>query len=80
MKFLIKFSLEIQCKIAEAKVEMAMKDCGDNIDYRVGTVCTYTCDTKHRLVGSGMKKCQADGTWSGQDTSCECEYHFWVWF
>eukprot|EP00117_Sycon_ciliatum_P048173 scpid2370/ scgid5761/ Sushi, von Willebrand factor type A, EGF and pentraxin domain-containing protein 1; CCP module-containing protein 22; Polydom; Selectin-like osteoblast-derived protein; Serologically defined breast cancer antigen NY-BR-38 len=55
-------------------------DCGDpgtpsNGD-RSGRLTTYlntfsfTCNNGYRLVGSASRVCQADGLWSGQETSC----------
>ena len=39
----------------------------------VGATVTYTCNTGYRLNGSMMHTCQADGTWSGSDPTCDSE-------
>ena len=58
------------CDSAKSKVENADANC-DKADYRVRTKCTYKCKSGYRLIGSGVKECRANGTWSGQDTACE---------
>ena len=65
----------IVCDRTKSKVENADPTC-DKPDNRVGTKCTYKCTDKipnkaFRLIGSGVKECRANGTWSGQDTACE---------
>lgn len=32
---------------------------------------TFSCDEGFLLNGSTVRRCQADGSWSGADTSCE---------
>ena len=35
-----------------------------------GDNCTFTCDTGHKLMGSGMRTCGNNGSWSGSDALC----------
>ncbi|XP_011663142.2 sushi, von Willebrand factor type A, EGF and pentraxin domain-containing protein 1 [Strongylocentrotus purpuratus] len=36
-----------------------------------GTLCTFYCPYGFRGVGDHQKRCQADGTWSGSDFTCQ---------
>ena len=35
------------------------------------TVCQFSCDNGYKGSGSQVRKCQQNGTWSGQDFTCE---------
>lgn len=37
---------------------------------------TFSCDEGFLLNGSTVRRCQADGSWSGTETSCEGEIPF----
>jgi len=39
----------------------------------MGATVTYTCNTGYTLNGSSMRTCQADGTWTGSDPTCDSE-------
>ena len=32
--------------------------------------CSFTCNTGYVLIGSEIRICQSDGSWSGSDTIC----------
>jgi hypothetical protein len=36
-----------------------------------GSRATYACDDRYELVGTSVRECHADGTWSGVAPSCE---------
>ena len=40
---------------------------------RDGDTCTFTCDSGYELMGSVMRTCQNDGSWSGSDAMCTSE-------
>ena len=48
------------------------KNCSlkDNEFSSQGTTCTFTCNNGYQLMGSGMRTCQNDGSWSGSDAVC----------
>ena len=41
----------------------------------VGGRATYTCSNGFRMVGSSTRTCLSDGSWSGSEPVCECEFH-----
>ena len=45
--------------------------------YAAGETITYECPDGYHLVGSAMRTCQTDLTWSGQQPECiegDCSY------
>ena len=34
-------------------------------------MATYSCDDGHNLMGGINRECQADGSWTGSDPTCE---------
>ena len=36
-----------------------------------GDIATYTCDPGFILVGVSTRNCGSDGTWSGEEPTCE---------
>ncbi|XP_078371420.1 uncharacterized protein LOC144655075 [Oculina patagonica] len=41
---------------------------------RYGQRCQHTCNDGYRLKGDSFRDCQADGTWSGTEPTCEKIY------
>ena len=39
-----------------------------------GTIVNITCTDGYRREGSDSRMCLSDGTWSGEETNCTCEY------
>ena len=38
-----------------------------------GETCIITCNTGYQLIGSVVRTCQNDGSWSGSDAICKSE-------
>ena len=38
-----------------------------------GETCNITCNTGYQLMGSVMRTCQSNGSWSGNDAICTSE-------
>ena len=36
-----------------------------------GQTAVYSCNTGYNLVGDSTRTCQADGMWSGSETTCQ---------
>jgi hypothetical protein len=49
--------------------------CNDNYQLKgastVGSTATYTCNDNYQLKGASTRMCQPDGTWSGEEPSCD---------
>ena len=60
-----------------------MIDCGEpdvpeesyvtGYDFHVHSDVEYHCNVGHQLVGEPVRRCQRDGTWSGNVPLCKCE-------
>lgn len=42
----------------------------------VNSACGARCDLSYHLTGSSIRLCQEDGSWSGLETVCVCEFFF----
>ena len=40
----------------------------------VNTACGARCNSGYQLIGSSIRLCQEDGTWSGHETECVCKF------
>ena len=38
-----------------------------------GSMANYSCDSGYRVIGISTRMCGADGTWSGEEPSCQLE-------
>ena len=36
-----------------------------------GSMAMYSCNVDRLLMGSSVRECQDDGTWSGSEPTCE---------
>ena len=43
---------------------------GDDAAPSTGDICTYTCNTGYKLIGSHTRTCQSNGSWSGSVPMC----------
>jgi Sushi repeat (SCR repeat) len=41
--------------------------------YPNSTTATYFCSDRYNFIGNGSRYCRDDGTWSGDDSFCQCE-------
>lgn len=65
-------------------INLCFTDCGaltapgnGNVDTTAGTTfgltATFTCDAGYDLIGDATRECQADGTWSNADPTCQAK-------
>ena len=40
-------------------------------DLNVGSTATFKCNMCYTLYGDNVRVCQDDGSWSGDETTCE---------
>jgi hypothetical protein len=38
-----------------------------------GSIAQYYCDHGYQLNGSSLRRCQSNGTWTGNEPVCECK-------
>lgn len=43
-------------------------------DRVLNTACGARCKSGYQLIGSSIRLCQDNGTWSGVEAKCVCEY------
>ena len=57
-------------------------DCslGDDGTPSYEDTCSFTCNTGYELTGSDTRTCQSDGSWSGNDTTCNRGEYVFVIF
>ena len=60
------FCFSVQCPSLNAPSNGAKS--GSGVTYL--SVLTFSCNTGYTLGGSNNRTCQADGSWSGNTTSC----------
>ena len=49
--------------------------CPENPIVYNGTVCQFSCNDGYIGSGSQARRCQHNGTWSGEDFTCQCRYY-----
>ena len=49
--------------------------CPENATMYNGTVCQFSCNDGYIGSGSQARRCQLNGTWSGQDFTCQSMYY-----
>ena len=42
-----------------------------------GATATYSCNPEYDLSGAEIRTCNPDGTWSGQEPTCESKFCEW---
>ena len=42
-----------------------------------GATASYSCDPEYDLSGAQTRTCGQDGTWSGQEPTCESKFYEW---
>ena len=43
----------------------------DDANTSFGSVVTYSCNTGYRIEGNSTRICQVNGSWTGEEPSCE---------
>ena len=49
--------------------------CPENATMYNDTVCQFSCNDGYIANGSQARRCQLNGTWSGQDFTCQSRYY-----
>lgn len=52
------------------KVNKISLGCGQVLN----AACGVRCKSGYQLIGSSIRLCQANGTWSGNETECVCKF------
>jgi len=43
---------------------------GDDGNHSYEDICSFTCNTGYELIGSEMRTCLSNGSWTGTDDVC----------
>lgn len=62
---------EIVCPALPAPTNGAILECSGNASFYYDTVCRFMCNNGYVGSGSRVRRCQQDGTWSGQEFICQ---------
>ena len=63
----VHFSLVVSCGSLSAPTDGTIQIS----EVTFGALANFVCDEGFNLIGSSSRQCQANGNWSGNDTSCE---------
>ena len=69
--YCIFFSLVITCPALLAPANGTRLLCPENTTVYYDTVCQFSCNNGFIGSGSQVRRCQHDGTWSGQEFLCQ---------
>ncbi|KAL9960528.1 hypothetical protein ACROYT_G034000 [Oculina patagonica] len=61
----------ITCSALPAPSNGSRLGCSGNATMYYDTVCQFSCNNGYIGSGSQVRRCQKDGTWSGQDFTCQ---------
>ena len=59
------------CPALPAASNGTRSECAGNATMFYDTVCQFSCDDGYKESGSYVRRCQSNGTWSGQDFTCQ---------
>ncbi|CAH3136816.1 unnamed protein product [Pocillopora meandrina] len=62
---------KITCPVLSPPTHGTRYGCPGNVPLYNGTVCRFTCNNGYVGSGSQVRRCQYDGTWSGQNFVCK---------
>ena len=66
------------CPALPAPSYGARLGCPKNATMYYDTVCQFSCNDGYIGSGSQARRCQHNGTWSGQDFTCQGTYSSWI--
>ena len=70
---LLSFSLSaaIRCPSLSTPTNGVKTGCSDIVSELYDTHCSFTCTVGYNLIGSSIRRCLENGTWSGETSQCQ---------
>ena len=69
--YCINFIAAITCPVLPAPSNGTRLGCTRNATMHYDTLCQFSCNDGYIGSGSQSRRCQQNGTWSGQDFTCQ---------
>ena len=64
-------SAAIRCPSLSTPTNGVKTGCSGSVSDLYDTQCSFTCTVGYNLIGSSIRRCLENGTWSGETSQCQ---------